>query len=137
MRIIFVCTGNTCRSPMAESYAKARFKDKDIVFESRGVMAGDTTINDRSAAIIDRENLERPSAPHQLTAADTADSLLLVMTASHKDVVGRQFPEADVRMISEYAGEGVEDVMDPYGGTMDDYEVTFVQLKKFIDEFDL
>ena len=56
MRIIFVCTGNTCRSPMAESYAKARFKDKDIVFESRGLMGGATAINDRSAAIIDREN---------------------------------------------------------------------------------
>ncbi|MHC0551735.1 arsenate reductase/protein-tyrosine-phosphatase family protein [Salinicoccus sp. CNSTN-B1] len=137
MRIIFVCTGNTCRSPMAESYAKARFKDKDIVFESRGLMGGATAINDRSAAIIDRENLERPSDPSQLTAADTADSLLLVMTASHKDVVAKQFPEADVRMISEYAGEGIEDVMDPYGGTMDDYEDTFVQLKKFIDEFDL
>ncbi|GAA3715579.1 low molecular weight protein arginine phosphatase [Salinicoccus jeotgali] len=137
MRIIFVCTGNTCRSPLAESYAKARFKDKDIVFESRGLMAGATDINDRSAAIIDRENLERPSAPSQLMAADTADSLLLVMTASHKDIVEKQFPEADVRMMSEYAGEGIEDVMDPYGGTMDDYEETFVQLKKFIDEFDL
>ena len=39
MKIIFVCTGNTCRSPMAEYIARAN-NDKDV-FESRGIAADD------------------------------------------------------------------------------------------------
>ena len=39
MRIVFVCTGNTCRSPLAESIAKAKFPNHTIV--SRGIYAMD------------------------------------------------------------------------------------------------
>ncbi|WP_031545258.1 hypothetical protein [Salinicoccus luteus] len=137
MKIIFVCTGNTCRSPLAESYAKTKFGTAGTEFESRGLMVFSDGISSISKRIIDRENLEAPSAPKQLAEEDAEDALLLVMTESHKMAVKDRFPEADVHMLSEFSEGTVEDVIDPYGGDAGDYERAFRQMKRFIDKFRL
>ncbi|MFC3418855.1 low molecular weight phosphatase family protein [Salinicoccus hispanicus] len=135
MRVIFVCTGNTCRSPLAESYAKTQFNTGDVVFESRGLMVQPGEVSSISQAIVARENLVMPSTPAPLTEEDAGGALLLVMTDAHRRAVMGEFPSADVRMISEFAEGYQEDVLDPYGGSMEDYERTFKQLKSFIDKF--
>ncbi|GAB3058162.1 low molecular weight phosphatase family protein [Salinicoccus sesuvii] len=135
MKIIFVCTGNTCRSPLAESYAKTQYDALDVVFESRGLMVHSGGVNSISQAIVERESLVAPSTPEPLTKADVEEALLLVMTDVHKRLVKEQFPSADVQMISEFAVGYQEDVVDPYGGSMEHYERTFIQLKGFIDKF--
>lgn len=137
MKIIFVCTGNTCRSPLAESYAKTKFSPAKAAFESRGLMVFSDGISGISKKIVEREDLEKPSAPKQLTGEDAEDALLLVMTESHKMAVKDRFPEADVRMLSEFSEGTVEDVIDPYGGDDEDYERAFRQIKRFIDKFRL
>ncbi|TVT27249.1 low molecular weight phosphatase family protein [Salinicoccus cyprini] len=135
MKIIFVCTGNTCRSPLAESYARTKFSTENVVFESRGLMVQPGGINHISQNIVERENLVMPSDPAPLTEDDAKEALLLVMTDAHRRAVMGRFPTADVRMISEFA-EGYEaDILDPYGGGMEDYERTFIELKGFIDKF--
>ncbi|MCG7333386.1 low molecular weight phosphatase family protein [Salinicoccus roseus] len=137
MKIIFVCTGNTCRSPLAESYAKTQFRNAGTAFESRGLMVFADGINPLSKRIIEREGLEEPSLPRQLMGEDTEEALLLVMTKAHKRAVKDQFPSSDVCMISEFSEGTVEDVIDPYGGSEADYERAFRQLKQFIDKFRL
>ncbi|MFA7744530.1 low molecular weight phosphatase family protein [Salinicoccus roseus] len=137
MKIIFVCTGNTCRSPLAESYAKTQFRNAGTAFESRGLMVFADGISPLSKRIIEREGLEEPSLPRQLMREDTEEALLLVMTKAHKRAVKDQFPNSDVRMLSEFSEGTVEDVIDPYGGSGADYECAFRQLKKFIDKFRL
>ncbi|WP_342387689.1 low molecular weight phosphatase family protein [Salinicoccus bachuensis] len=137
MKIIFVCTGNTCRSPLAESYAKTKYSTAGTEFESRGLMVFSNGISGISRKIVERENLEEPSTPEQLTGEDTEGALLLVMTESHKMAVKDRFPEADVRMLSEFSEGTVEDVIDPYGGEDKDYERAFRQMKRFIDKFRL
>lgn len=137
MKIIFVCTGNTCRSPLAESYAKTQFRNAEAAIESRGLMVFADGISPLSKRIIEREGLEEPSAPRQLMEEDVEDTLLLVMTRAHKRAVKDRFPDSDVHMLSEFSEGTVEDVIDPYGGSEVDYERAFRQLKQFIDKFRL
>jgi protein-tyrosine phosphatase len=60
MRIIFVCTGNTCRSPLAESIAKNELDE--CIVESRGLFAMDgSPISKNSQEIIAEKNLPESS----------------------------------------------------------------------------
>lgn len=131
--IIFVCTGNTCRSPLAESYAKTMYED--FTFSSRGlfVMSRETSIN--SLKIIEREHLYFPSLPKQLSLEDIENAVLLTMTEDHKRQILNQEPQAKVLTIGEAAGE-YQDVSDPFGGSESDYEYTFSELRRLIDKID-
>ncbi|CAD2080024.1 Low molecular weight phosphotyrosine protein phosphatase [Jeotgalicoccus coquinae] len=91
--------------------------------------------NSHSLNIIEENGLPAPSEPEQLTKADIESGTLLVMGRSHKQAIHTQWPEADVRLLSEYAGESTADVPDPYGGTAARYEEVFLHLKKYIDKF--
>jgi|SRR5690625_2973462 len=135
MKIIFICTGNTCRSPLAESYARTKFDGGK--FESRGLMVFSGETSRETIDIIERESLVLPSGPSQLSPEDVKDSLLLTMTEEHKMMVIQRYPVADVRMISEFA-EGVKKpIADPYGGSAKEYELVYNQLKSYIDKFNL
>nr|WP_068128564.1 hypothetical protein [Nosocomiicoccus ampullae] len=128
--IIFVCTGNTCRSPLAESYAKT-VTDREV--ESRGLFVTSNQVSPYSEEIIQRENYSPSTLPKQLTYEDTLDNTLLVMTKSHYIQVKMLNEDADVHLLSEYAGES-GDVLDPFGGNMDDYTRVFHQMKQYIDK---
>ena len=95
------------------------------------------TTSCESIDIIKRESLVPPAAPEQLTEADTADSLILTMTAAHKQMIKTQYPSANVRLISDFADGSKVPVPDPVGGSKAQYEDVFNQLKHYIDRFDL
>lgn len=127
--IIFVCTGNTCRSPLAESYMKTL---TDLPVESRGLFVTSSVVNENSKKIIQENNLVSPTTPKQLTYEDTLGSTILVMTEGHKYQVKKLNADADVHLLSEYAGES-GDIMDPFGGNIDMYNHTFNEIKNYID----
>lgn len=131
MKIIFVCTGNTCRSPLAESYAKTIHTGKD--FESRGIMVTSDEISRESLRIIENENLAKPTAPVQLSESDIEDSLLLTMTYGHKAHILQLYPDANVKLLSEHTTGTLKDVMDPFGGSSGVYDEVFKELKHYID----
>lgn len=133
-KILFVCTGNTCRSPLAESYARNKFPDKQI--SSRGLYVTDNATSKSSLAIIKEYGLPEPSLPAQLTEEDIADNLLLVMSQGHKNAILAQNPQADVKLISEFAQGEALDILDPFGGTQAQYEAVYMELKNYIDKFD-
>lgn len=130
--IVFVCTGNTCRSPLAESYAKSTYKD--YTFASRGIMVTGNTTNPVSQQIIDEESLIQPDTPQQISAEDTEASILLTMTRGHFNILKEMYPDSDVYLLSEYADESDEDISDPFGGTYEDYREVYAQMKTFIDK---
>ena len=132
-KYLFICTGNTCRSPLAESYARQKFPKTDI--SSRGLYVAEDTTNSPSLEILKDEHLPLPSLPQQLTEEDVKDSTLLVMGNGHKEIIKSRWPEANVQLISEYASEETADINDPYGGTKKDYDAVFYQLKHYIDKF--
>lgn len=130
--IVFVCTGNTCRSPLAESYAKSTYENHS--FASRGIMVTGSMTNPASQQIIDEESLVQPEQPQQISSEDAESSILLTMTREHRQILKELYPDSEVYLLSEYADEGDEDISDPIGGSHEDYRKVYAQIKAFIDK---
>lgn len=134
-RITFVCTGNTCRSPMAEIILKNKLKLAGI----KGVM-----VTSAGTTAIDGEKMSKNSAqalkklgykPYgfkskRLTAALLLKSDLTVcMTTAHKIGISN-FP--GVYSVSELTGK--RDVSDPYGGDLSVYLQTLYEIEDLCNE---
>lgn len=108
-RILFVCTGNTCRSPMAEGMMRKILSEEgltDIEVRSAGVAAYEgTPLSDHAASVLKSKGCTGPSASTFLshTLVDWAD-LVLTMTSSHKRHTIQLYPEAvdKVYTLKEY-----------------------------------
>lgn len=125
MNILFVCTGNTCRSAMAAALFNkiAIEKNLDVRIESAGIFAldGEPASNE---AIIAMKKYDIDLLGHHAQTINTEliekSDLILTMTKAHKMVL-EQAAKGKVFTICEYAGlDG--DIEDPYGGDVDEYE---------------
>ena len=116
MKIIFVCSGNTCRSPMAECAFEEMLKEEGVTgvtVESRGVVANvGAPISENARKAL--ENAEIPLKEHvatQITIEDIQNAdLVICMTERHKMRLG-SLPK--VFTLGQMTGCG--DVVDPYG----------------------
>lgn len=141
LNIYFVCTGNTCRSPMAEAMLKHK-NIPEVNVRSAGIYARAGEGMSGNSIVI----LEEAEIPHshtakqiQLTDMEWAD-LILTMTVSHKDMILRIYGENvqnKIFTLKEYISpnEGM-DVTDPYGGDLTMYRQTYTELKELIDELE-
>ncbi|MCU9600236.1 low molecular weight protein arginine phosphatase [Pallidibacillus thermolactis] len=136
-RILFVCTGNTCRSPMAEAIVKSK-NIPNIEVKSAGVFAAPGVDASPLAKQVLKEN--NISIQHQATqlqeeTVDWAD-YILTMTNAHKQMIQQQFPTSKEKIytLKEFALKSNGDVSDPFGGTLETYRETFNELQSMIDE---
>ena len=129
MRILFICTGNTCRSPMAEGYFKFlinRDGADDIEVSSAGTFAGDGEPAS-SNSLLSMRKLGIDISNHKSTALTRAllDSaeIIVTMTESHRTHVGSLSPKAlaKTRVMGELSRDK-KDVSDPFGGDADIYD---------------
>ncbi len=138
MNILFVCTGNTCRSPMAQVLAEAIFKQWGVKVKVRsaGVMAGPSSPASRHAQNA-MENRGLDLSNHRSTPVDGAildwADLILTMGESHKVLIARMAPHCRDKLhtLLAYAGE-TGDVADPFGQDLATYEACAQQLHETI-----
>ncbi len=137
-RILFVCTGNTCRSPMAAAILKDK-KLEGIEVKSAGIYAengSDASAHAKQVLVDNNISFQHRSQPLTEAVVDWAD-LILTMTGAHKAAIQQQYPRAieKVFTLKEFSGEPFhQDVSDPYGGSLKRYEETFEELKRLIDK---
>jgi protein-tyrosine phosphatase len=132
MRILVVCLGNICRSPLAEAALRTELEAAgladQVTVDSAGT--GDWNIgkppDPRMLAAASSTGLTLSGTARQIAAADLADSdLILVMDQQNLADVRALAPDAATRhkihLFLDYAGQGPNDVPDPYYGGDDGF----------------
>jgi len=139
-RVLFVCTGNICRSPLAEALlrheAEARGLD-DLEVSSAGTGAWDGAPASEGAYLVGLEHdLDLSAHRARLLTRDLlrhAD-LVLTMSRHHRARVQELAPAIRVFLLGEYAGRSGADVEvpDPFGGDLDVYRQTYGELEELV-----
>ncbi len=140
MNVLFVCTGNTCRSPMCEGYFRKLAREANapaVCCASAGTCTCNGLPASRNSILVMQENGEDISG-HTASVlsgqlAAEAD-LIITMTASHRAAVLERFPEVreKVHLLNEYRSDSRKNtgVADPYGGSPDVYRNCFEEMKE-------
>lgn len=126
VNILFVCTGDTCRSTMASAITKAKIKDrniKNVGCSSAGLFVGkELEMNELAKKAMRRMGVRIPR--HKATQL-TEEKLnkyryVLTMTDEQKQTIVNRFPYIKtVFSLKEFVG--VENVSDPYGKGESEY----------------
>lgn len=137
MKVLFVCTGNTCRSVMAEAIFNSISETEDIKAYSAGVSPIPGSIASSHAAELVVNNLNQNISSRkavQLTEEMLKETdLILTMTEYIRDVINFKYPAYShkVYALNQYVGEK-GDIIDPYGGSVDVYKKTYKDLENKI-----
>lgn len=137
-KILFVCSGCTCRSPMAVYLARTKIKNNKLVgveADCRGLfVVNDAVVEPKAMRAM--ELLGVPTTkrivPKELCKKDLEEcDYCFCMTPEHKAIIDSKFG-VKVKTIAE-AADFVE-IRDPFGGSQEDYIAVAKQLDYAIDQ---
>ncbi|AVP96703.1 phosphotyrosine protein phosphatase [Ahniella affigens] len=141
--LIFVCTGNICRSPLAKVYADQALQQagmaSQFVTDSVGTHAyhQGQAADPRSVQVAQEFQLDlRPHAARRIQPADFQAEFLLVMDHYNLQNLRRMAPPerlGRVKLLMAFAGQPKLEVPDPYTGALDDFRFSFDLIRQGID----
>ena len=128
MNVIFVCTGNTCRSPMAEYYLKSKNLDGVNVI-SRGFSGGDSA-NEKSIAVMSEVDIDISNHISKNITADEVQNAdaIICMTESHRQMLLLYGADNSKLYV---LGDGIAD---PFGCDIDTYRTCRDEIFSNIDK---
>jgi protein-tyrosine-phosphatase len=140
-RVLFVCSGNTCRSPLAEGIAKDVLPRKlsvDISVSSAGTAALDGyPASGLAAKVAANGNIDISNHRSRLLTKNhiVGADLIVTMEAKHRETVGVIEPAAlsYTYLMTDFCEGHDVGVPDPIGGDLAAYQRTFDLLLKCID----
>jgi len=146
MKILFVCTGNTCRSPMAVGIMKDLIKKEKLNIEdvkSAGLIAREgMPVSENSVKALEKFGIDISKYKASVIKEEDLEEadIILTMTSDHEDMILQAMPKYSQKVftLSDYVDDSREDISDPYGGSQKEYDITadiiLEKLKKLIEK---
>ena len=138
--VLFICSANICRSPMAMGLLRSMVENSSDLWkiESAGVwdMGGQPAALNAQLVLQERGSDLNDHASRTVTGTLLSGfNLVLVMEDNHKEVLKLAFPEYSDRiyMLSEMVGEFF-DIVDPIGRSLTDFEETVLEMERILTE---
>jgi protein-tyrosine phosphatase len=139
MTILFVCTGNTCRSPMAAAYFQhlCEAAEVDVSVESAGLTAFDgEPLSEAAAKALNREGVDTPTSRSRQLTDDHVTAADLIVTMTHAHLAQLQHspvaaPEKTFTLMSFVDSKA--NIDDPFGGNVGEYRQCLTTMKPALD----
>lgn len=130
-KLLVVCVGNICRSPVAAEMLRARLPDHEISSAGLSAVIGhdiDATAREVAEAngLVPRKHEARQFAPEIGERQD----LILVLEAGHKREIVATAPQLSGRIFKLGHWTGGQDIPDPYGRSEEYHRIVFDQLEE-------
>ena len=134
MRVLMVCLGNICRSPMAEAVLAHLAPDWEVDSAGTGGWHAGERPDHRTLTILQRAGLATAHRARQVRPADfTAFDLILAMDARNlADLAAIRPAGASARLarLGEWDPQGVSDVPDPYYDELPQFAAIYTQIER-------
>ncbi len=143
MKIMFICTGNICRSAMAHKLMQKKLKDnevKGIDVYSCGIFAENGDASTYNAIEVTKEydvDLKSHKATNIRDSKIDEMDLILCATMSHKYSVIQMYPSLanKIYTLKEYVDENKDlDIKDPWGYDIEIYRFCIAEIDRLLDK---